>query len=158
MEVNHEYIICNKKRSLIITSLIASIYIGGMNLALATGVNVILSGEEEVPPVTTSAIGESNIKVESDTSISGAISTTGIDGTTAHIHEAPVGKNGPVIVTLKKVSDKIWEIPSGTRLTQGQFANFKAGNLYLNVHSAVHKSGEIRGQITENKLSHNFKK
>ena len=147
-----------KQTFLCVAAVTATLFITGIRLASATGVNVVLSGEEEVPPVITTGIGESNIKVASDTSISGTVTTTGIDGAAAHIHEGPPGKNGPVIITLKKVSDKIWEVPPGTRLTKDQFANFKAGNLYLNVHSATHKSGEIRGQISENRLSHNLKK
>jgi hypothetical protein len=34
----------------------------------------------------------------------------------------------------------------GARCSE-QFAAFKAGNLYINVHSPEHKPGEIRGQI-----------
>lgn len=151
-------IILNKKQNLFyVASFTATLFITGINFASA-GVNVILSGEKEVPPVTTPAIGESNIKVASDTSISGTVTTTGIDGTAAHIHEGPPGKNGPVIITLKKVSEKIWEVPPGTRLTEGQYASYKSGNLYLNIHSATYKSGEIRGQISDNRLSHNLKK
>lgn len=144
------------KQSYFWVALTATLFITGVSFASTTGVNVVLSGEEEVPPVTTTAIGESNIKVASDTSISGTVTTKGIHGIAAHIHEGPPGKNGPVIITLKKVTGEIWEVPPGTRLTEGQFANFKAGNLYLNIQSAAHKNGEIRGQITENRLSHNL--
>jgi CHRD domain len=35
----------------------------------------------------------------------------------------------------------------GSKLTDEQFASFTSGNLYVNVHSPDHKSGEIRAQL-----------
>ena len=148
-------IILSKTRSVFyIGSLVVSVLIGGIGLASAAAMNVTLSGDEEVPPVTTSASGVGKIEVAGDKSIRGSITTTGIEGTAAHVHEAPTGKNGPVIITLKKTSANVWEIPSGATLTDGQYATYKAGNLYLNVHSVANKDGEIRGQIQGNKRSH----
>jgi len=37
--------------------------------------------------------------------------------------------------------------PAGAKLTDDQYKAFKAGNLYVNVHSDANKSGEIRGQL-----------
>ena len=148
-------IILNKTRSVFyIGTFAVSVLIGGIGLASATTINVTLTGAKEVPPVTTSASGIGKIEVAGDKSIRGSITTTGIDGTAAHVHEAPAGKNGPVIITLKKTSDNVWEIPSGTSLTEAQYANYKAGDFYLNVHSVANRDGEIRGQLKGNKLSH----
>ncbi|CAG9932381.1 CHRD domain-containing protein [Candidatus Nitrotoga arctica] len=148
-------IILNKTRSVFyIGTLAVSVLIGGIGIASADAMNVTLSGDEEVPTVSTSASGVGKIEVAGDKSIRGSITTTGIDGTAAHVHQAPAGKNGPVIITLKKTSTNVWEIPSGTSLTDGQYANYKAGELYLNVHSVANKDGEIRGQLKGNKRSH----
>ena len=38
-------------------------------------------------------------------------------------------------------------VPAGSKLTDAQLASLKAGNLYVNVHSAEHKPGEIRAQL-----------
>ncbi len=65
----------------------------------------------------------------------------------AHIHEGASGKNGPDIITLKKTSDNEWSVPDDAKLTDAQYDAFKAGHLYVNVHSDAHKSGEIRGQL-----------
>jgi hypothetical protein len=111
------------------------------------GVKVTLSGAEQNPPVTTSASGGGTITVAADKSVSGSITTKGIEATVAHIHMAPAGTNGPVIIPLTKTSDNVWSVPPGAKLTDAQYESFKAGGLYVNVHSAKHKPGEIRGQL-----------
>jgi hypothetical protein len=65
----------------------------------------------------------------------------------AHIHLGASGKNGPVIIPLTKTSDNVWTVPAGAKLTDAQFESYKAGDLYINVHSAANKGGEIRGQL-----------
>ena len=115
--------------------------------ALAVDVKVKLIGAEETPPVTTSASGTGTISIAADKSVSGTIKTTGIDGTVAHIHVGAPGQAGPPIITLEKGADNVWAVPGGSKLTDEQFASFKAGNLYVNVHSAEHKPGEIRAQL-----------
>jgi len=82
-----------------------------------------------------------------DRSVSGSITTSGISGSAAHIHLAPAGQNGPVIVSLMRTADNMWSVPPGLRLTDAQYDAFKQGNLYINVHSAANPSGEIRGQM-----------
>ena len=110
-------------------------------------VKVSLSGGEEVPPATTSASGSGTIKIDADKSVSGSIKTTCVDCTVAHIHVGAAGKNGPVIIPLTKTGDGEWSVPAGTKLTDAQYDSFKAGDLYVNVHSAKYKGGEIRGQL-----------
>lgn len=108
---------------------------------------VALSGAQEVPPVTTTASASGTIAVAADLAISGSINTTGVEGTMAHIHKAPAGQNGPVVVPMVKTADNVWSIPAGAKLTEAQYQDLKDGNLYINVHSAAHKGGEIRGQL-----------
>ena len=64
----------------------------------------------------------------------------------AHIHRGAKGQNGPVIVPLTKNGDT-YSVPAGRKLTADQMRDWKAGNLYVNVHTAAHKGGEVRGQI-----------
>ena len=115
--------------------------------ARAEDVKVMLSGGQEVPPVNSSGSGTGTITVGEDKSVSGSVKTTGVNGTMAHIHNGAAGKNGPVIVPLTKDGDGAWTVPPGAKLTDAQYAAFKAGDLYVNVHSAQHQSGEIRGQL-----------
>ena len=115
--------------------------------AFAGNIQVKLSGDQEVPPVTTSATGSGTIAITDDKSVSGSVTTAGIAGVAAHIHDAAPGKNGPVIVPLGKTNDNTWTVAAGAKLTDAQYADFKAGNLYVNVHSAAHANGEIRVQL-----------
>jgi len=113
------------------------------------GVKVKLTGDQEVPPVKTAASGSGSFVISSDKSVSGSVTTTGIEGTAAHIHDSLPGqtmcgaKNGPVIIPLTKGPDNTWSAPAGAKLTDAQYASYRAGNLYVNVHSAANKGGEI---------------
>ena len=127
----------------------------GMGLALAAfsasaqTVGLTLSGAQENPPVITAATAMAAITVAPDGAVSGTITTTGIDGTMAHIHEGAMGQNGPVIIPFVKTGDNIWSLPPGAKLTESQLQSFKNGNLYVNVHSDAHKGGEISAQLKQ---------
>jgi hypothetical protein len=107
---------------------------------------VSLTGGEEVPAVQTSATGSGSFRVAEDGTVSGSVTTTGVQGTMAHIHQGAKGSNGPVIVPLTKNGDT-YSVPDGRKLTQPQMDALKAGNLYVNVHSDRYKGGEIRAQL-----------
>jgi CHRD domain-containing protein len=128
-------------------TLMASVLVAGTGLALAGTTHVTLSGSEEVPPVQTSASGKGTITVKDDKSVSGSVTTKGIKATMAHIHEAAPGQNGGVAIPLTRKGDDEWMVPAGAKLTDEQYQAYKAGNLYVNVHSEAHKAGEIRGQL-----------
>jgi hypothetical protein len=116
-------------------------------IAFADQVKVTLSGNQEVPAVTTSASGSGTITINADKTVGGSVTTAGVAGTMAHIHNGAAGANGPVIIPLTKNGDNGWSVPAGAKLSDAQFADYKAGNLYVNVHSAANKGGEIRGQL-----------
>ena len=83
--------------------------------------------------------------------ISGKVVTSGISGNAAHIHLAKAGVNGPVIVPLVKSGDNGWVVPPDSKLTDDQYKAYIAGDLYVNVHSAKHTGGAIRGQLMPSK-------
>ncbi|KAA0911147.1 CHRD domain-containing protein [Pusillimonas sp. ANT_WB101] len=120
---------------------------GGYGVAMAAQSKVMLSGAHEVPAVTTSAKGEGTITIEDNMAVTGSVTTSGLNGTMAHIHEAAAGKNGPPIITLEKKGDNEWMVPTNAKLTDSQYKAYKAGDLYVNVHSDAHKGGEIRDQL-----------
>lgn len=114
---------------------------------LASAAPMVLSGANEVPPVQTAASGSASIMVAEDGSVSGSIKTTGIAGSAAHLHLGAPGKNGPVAIALSKGGEGEWLVPAGAKLDAEQLKACKAGECYVNVHSAEHKGGEIRAQL-----------
>jgi hypothetical protein len=130
-----------------------ALFIAALMLAGCAGMGgnqplqVRLTGGEEVPPVNAAGSGTGTITVADDKSVTAKITTQGVGGTAAHIHEAAAGANGPVIVPMDKTGDNEWSTKPGAKLTDAQFESYKAGRLYFNVHTPQNKGGEIRGQI-----------
>jgi hypothetical protein len=122
-----------------------------------------LKGENEVPPVTSSATGKAKFKVKDDV-ITTKINITGItDVTMAHIHAGKEGQNGEPVVDLLKTGNESksgnWNIIQG-EITASDLQGAMAGKTlqdlktamgneetYVNVHTSGHPDGEIRGQI-----------
>jgi hypothetical protein len=116
-------------------------------LAFGETMKVTLGGDQENPPVKTTAGGTGEVTVAADKTITGSFKITGLQPTAAHIHEGEMGKNGPVAIPLTKGADGSWTVAPGTKLTDAQLASLKAGKLYVNFHTAANPGGEIRGQI-----------
>ena len=112
--------------------------------------HVMLSGANEVPPVTTGASGMGDVTVASDCSVTARITVSGMTATAAHIHEGAAGANGGVIVPFVKEGDNTFVAPPGAKMNDAQCAEFKAGRTYVNVHSAKNPPGEIRAQLKGN--------
>ena len=115
--------------------------------ALAKDIPVKLTGAREVPAVSSAAAGTGTVSIGEDKSVKGSVTTTGVEGTAAHIHLGATGKNGPPIIALVKSGDNHWSVPANSQLTDEQYKSFKNGELYVNVHSAAHPGGEIRAQL-----------
>jgi hypothetical protein len=111
------------------------------------GGHLALTGAGEVPPVDTAATGKGMVMVASDCSVKAHIMVTGMTATAAHIHMAAAGANGPVIVPFTKSGDNEFMAPEGAKLNEAQCAAYKAGNTYVNVHSAKNPGGEVRAQL-----------
>ena len=117
-----------------------------MGTALAADLK--LTGDQEVPPNTSTSVGTGTITVAADGSVSGSVAAPGMAGMMAHIHVGAAGVNGPVIIPLTGGPGGVWSVPAGAKLTAEQMDAYKAGKLYVNVHTPEHKGGEIRTQLT----------
>lgn len=126
-----------------------------------------LKGENEVPAVETDAQGQAIFKVEGDSIHYKLIAANIEDVRMAHIHNAPAGENGGVVVWLypsapppQLIEGRFQGVLAEGTITAGDLVGslagesldmlldeMKAGNTYVNVHTVEHGSGEIRGQI-----------
>jgi CHRD domain len=109
-----------------------------------------LTGAQENPPVLTAAFGNAIIVVTPSTgAVRVNVTSVGFTGNAAHVHIGDPGINGPVIVPLTETSagSGVWLSASNATLDATQMAALTAGGLYVNVHSALHPGGQIRGQI-----------
>lgn len=118
---------------------------GQFNTGLTSLFVGVMDGAQEVPPVTTGALGHAGLLLNADGAAQYAVVVKGMTGTVAHFHRGAVGATGAPVITLQGGPTE-WE--DFTRvLTAGEIADVRAGLWYANVHSANHPGGEVRGQL-----------
>ncbi len=107
-----------------------------------------LVGANEVPAVTTTATGGVQVIVSADMTKVNCLGTfTGVSATVAHIHRAPAGMNGAVVIPFVVGTGTI--SCTDSVITATNLADLTSGNWYANVHSAANPGGEIRGQLSQ---------
>lgn len=138
-----------RKSIVMAAGLLAAGLVCGTSQAAMQSYKATLNGASEVPPVTTSGTGAATIDVNTATrQVTWMVTYSGLSGPAkaAHIHcGAAAGANAPVAVSFgTKVASPI---KGSAKMTAAQLSALQAGNCYVNVHTAAHKGGEIRGQL-----------
>ncbi len=110
-----------------------------------------LTGEQEVPVLgDPDGIGFATVTVNPGQGVlCYELSVSGIaPATAAHIHEAPVGVAGPVVVGLQPPTDGSSSgcIDVGRDLAKDILKN--PADYYVNVHNAEFRGGALRGQLS----------
>ena len=108
-----------------------------------------LDGKDEVPPNDSKGTGTVDAKYDTATlKLTWVVTYAGLTGpaTAAHFHgPAKPGENAGPVITL---SAPLTSPSKGEEtLTKEQAADLANGMWYLNVHTAAHPPGEIRGQL-----------
>jgi hypothetical protein len=109
-----------------------------------------LKGSNEVPP--NDAKGSGSVTLTLDTAskkLSWNGTMAGLSGnpTAAHFHgPAEAGKNAGVLVPIRNPGP---QFEGSAELTDAQMADLLAGRLYVNIHTAAHPGGELRGQVVK---------
>ena len=110
-----------------------------------------LDGRQETPPVVTQATGECTGMLHADRTVFEIQCTHNVETVTvAHIHQQSPGEPGPVIIPFASAQSPmalVWDQDSNPPLSPELVHQLLEGNLYVNVHSTAHRSGELRGQI-----------
>lgn len=112
-----------------------------------------LNGGNEVPPVATAATGSATLWLnQPHNSVSYDVTAIGLAAVAAHIHTGAAGVPGPVLRGLNG-GPTHW-CGTTSPLTAAEVATVLAGGTYVNVHTAAHPGGEIRGQIGNAPAAH----
>jgi hypothetical protein len=138
---------------LVVSTLVVSAAVYA-TVALAGGrpLSTSMTGAQEAPgPGDPDGSGVATLAVnpgQQEVCVQISVSNIALPATGAHIHEAPVGEPGPVVVTLPP--------PDGTGFSSGCvtadreiLAEIKKnpGEYYVNVHNADYPGGAVRGQL-----------
>jgi hypothetical protein len=112
-----------------------------------------LTGNDEVPSVSTAATGIAHFQLSSDgKELKYDLSATGLKNfMMAHIHQGKTGENGQPVVELSvgkgKISSSDLQGPLAGKQISDLVNMIKSGKAYVNVHTQQNQNGEIRGQI-----------
>lgn len=123
-------------------------------VAAAQTLGAVLTGSQEVPPNTNPGFGNSTVVFDAtrqNVTVTITVANLGAAINNFHIHEAPAGVNGPVVVNLIGLGG---QFVNGTMT--GTFAISPAvadrmlanpSNFYVNVHTTALPGGAVRGQL-----------
>jgi hypothetical protein len=112
-----------------------------------------LSGAEEAPgPGDPNGKGRASLDVYDAGLVCYTLKVQGIEApTAAHIHEAPAGAPGPVLVDLRidLASSRGNQLTYCANASEAVVAGIRAdpSDYYVNVHNATYPGGAIRGQL-----------
>lgn len=113
--------------------------------------NVTLEGAQEVPvPGDPDGTGTASIRINpGQGQLCYSLRVSGIDpATAAHVHEAPAGTAGPVVVGLQAPTGGSSNgcVAIGRELAKEIIAD--PADYYVNVHNATYPGGALRGQLS----------
>ena len=142
----------NRRTVTLMTGVLLLAFEAGPSEAAPQTFKVVLTGGQEVPPVNSTGKGVANLTYDPATHvISWTISYEGLSGpvTMGHFHgpAAQGASASPQIWVTVKGAPVENPIKGQATLTPEQVQDLTAGKWYVNLHTAAHPAGEIRGQV-----------
>lgn len=108
-----------------------------------------MTGGNEVPAVTTDAVGVATVTFNDDytmATINATVSGLSSAFTGAHIHLGDPGTNGDVVFNFTDEYNQ-GRLQSTFAVTNNDVATFIDGGYYLNIHTESNPGGELRGNL-----------
>jgi hypothetical protein len=128
----------------------AALFVASPSLAKTMKFTADMNASQEVPPNDSAGKGTADITYDTQSrKMSWTIKYSGLSGPAkaGHFHgPAGPGENGGVEVPLKKLKSPI---KGSAILAPDQAKALLDGKLYVNLHTAAHGDGEIRGQVVK---------
>jgi hypothetical protein len=138
---------------LTVSSVGVGVHVAGARTDSTQGVKLIavMDGSQEVPPADPDGTGTAQIKLDAkDSEVCWKIKVEDITlpATGAHIHQAPRGENGPIVVPLSP-PDASGKSKGCATVEPALLVEIQAdpAGFYVNVHTTDYPNGAIRGQL-----------
>lgn len=135
----------------VVASLVVFASPSGAGAAVSDAILVAnLTGAAEVGGGDPDGTGRATLYIDGDSSsICASLRVQNIDpSTAAHVHQAPAGVNGPIVLELPapKTGQSFECKATSPALLSALVAN--PGAYYVNVHNAAFPGGAVRGQLS----------
>jgi hypothetical protein len=109
-----------------------------------------IAGANEVPPVATQGTGTATVSIDTETRLlQWNVQVGGLSGpiSAAHFHcPATTIQNAPISIPIAGAGAES-PLHGSIAISPEQMANILGGRCYINVHTALHPPGEVRGQV-----------
>jgi hypothetical protein len=137
--------------ALIVLACAGALAFASPSLAAMMTMKADLQPTNEVPPTKSDGSGSVTVTYDSASKkLSWKGTYSGLTGpaTAAHFHgPAPAGKNAGVMVPIFQGKTAKSPFQGSATLNDAQAKALMDGDIYVNIHTAANKAGEIRGQV-----------
>jgi hypothetical protein len=132
------------------SALVALLVAGPVAVAETVTLKAELKGTNQVPPNDSKGTGTADVSYDTTSkNLTWTITYSGLtgDATAAHFH-GPADTDKTAGIAVPITGDLKSPVKGSATLTDAQAADLLAGRYYLNIHTAAHRPGEVRGQVT----------
>jgi hypothetical protein len=137
-----------KSITILVTAILSVLVVASVAMAATKTITVKMTGNQETPKGSPTGKGSATVTLNPATGrVCFKLSWSGI-GTpsAAHIHKAPAGKAGAVVIPFFGGTAKHNACVTASKSLVSAIVK-KPSNYYVNVHTAKYPNGALRGQL-----------